>query len=546
MTLKLRAKVNFPATVTATGGLQVVKQNGIWTVSPKWDDLTLETVIPDPEARELWTRDPSTATYYRLSVQALIDNLPEGPPGEDGEDGAPGATGPAAWLPPAAWLTATAYVAGPPASVVTQGGETYVCLISHTSGVFATDLGAGKWIKVSAKGADGAGTGDMLAANNLSDVSDKKASKDNISIHGSDVASASTVNLETATGDLIDVTGTTAITAVTLSEGHERTVRFTGILTLTNGASLILPGGANITTAAGDYAIFRGYGSSVVRCVDYVKKSGKPVIGPASTDILDSTSTGRALITAADAGTAIRGLGGIDFSAVVSLTTTATLTSSAFGKLHVISGTSAAYTVTLPTPVGNGGAVMGFQVDLPAAASKLYTLSTPSGVIGKQGASFIMWASETVFLRSDGTNWAVIDGRPQAFAGRFVKTTNQTGFNTTYANVTFTAAQEDPTSLNLAYVSSIFQAPRKGVYHFTAYVYATQTGGAYLQSQFSGSTNALNCLGAVTAGTMLNFETFSLAANDTKSIQIHGDGTSLTAAGATVASSLTYMEIPSW
>lgn len=81
MTLKLRAKVNFPATVTATGGLQVVKANGIWTVSPDWTDLTLETTIPDAEGRQLWTLDPVSNTYYRLSVQALIDNLPDGPPG---------------------------------------------------------------------------------------------------------------------------------------------------------------------------------------------------------------------------------------------------------------------------------------------------------------------------------------------------------------------------------------------------------------------------------------------------------------------------------
>lgn len=120
-------------------------------------------------------------------------------------------------------------------------------------------------------GANGSGSGDMIAANNLSDVGNKKTSKDNISVHGSDVASASTTNLETATGDLVDVTGTTAITAITLNDGHERTVRFTGILTLTNGASLVLPGAANITTAAGDFAVFRGYAAGVVRCVGYTR-----------------------------------------------------------------------------------------------------------------------------------------------------------------------------------------------------------------------------------------------------------------------------------
>lgn len=48
------------------------------------------------------------------------------------------------------WVTATAYVAGPPASFVSQGGSSYSCLISHTSGTFATDLAAGKWGLVAA------------------------------------------------------------------------------------------------------------------------------------------------------------------------------------------------------------------------------------------------------------------------------------------------------------------------------------------------------------------------------------------------------------
>lgn len=94
---------------------------------------------------------------------------------------------------------------------------------------------------------------------------------------GSDVASAGTINLDSATGNLVDVTGTTTITAITLSQGRDRTVRFTGALTLTHGASLVLPGSANITTAAGDYAVFRGYASSVVRCVMYSRIASEPL-----------------------------------------------------------------------------------------------------------------------------------------------------------------------------------------------------------------------------------------------------------------------------
>lgn len=44
-----------------------------------------------------------------------------------------------------AWLTATAYAVK---DVVTQGGNTYVCAEAHTSGVFATDLSAVKWVLV--------------------------------------------------------------------------------------------------------------------------------------------------------------------------------------------------------------------------------------------------------------------------------------------------------------------------------------------------------------------------------------------------------------
>lgn len=109
--------------------------------------------------------------------------------------------------------------------------------------------------------------GAAAIALNLSDLANKAAAKDNISIHGADIASATTTNLETATGDCVDVTGTTTITAITLSEGHERTVRFTGILTLTHGASLVIPGAVNFITAAGDFVRFRGYAAGVVRVV---------------------------------------------------------------------------------------------------------------------------------------------------------------------------------------------------------------------------------------------------------------------------------------
>lgn len=103
--------------------------------------------------------------------------------------------------------------------------------------------------------------------------------KDAYDIEAGTMPSAATMDLENAPGDLIDISGTTTITSVLLQSGHVRTVRFTGILTLTNSSTLVLPGSANITTAAGDFAIFRGYADGTVRLVSYSALA----VGPATT-----------------------------------------------------------------------------------------------------------------------------------------------------------------------------------------------------------------------------------------------------------------------
>ena len=84
----------------------------------------------------------------------------------------------------------------------------------------------------------------------------------------SDVASAASTAVGAAVGRIVDVTGVVTITSFgTVAAGIWRIVRFTGALTLThNAVSLILPGGANITTVAGDclVAVSLGSGNWVV------------------------------------------------------------------------------------------------------------------------------------------------------------------------------------------------------------------------------------------------------------------------------------------
>lgn len=94
---------------------------------------------------------------------------------------------------------------------------------------------------------------------------------------GANIASASTINLDSATGNRVHVTGTVTITAVTLTRGP-RTVIFDGALTLTHHATNnFLPNnGSNITTAAGDVAVYESDGTTV-RCIEYTRASGQPI-----------------------------------------------------------------------------------------------------------------------------------------------------------------------------------------------------------------------------------------------------------------------------
>ena len=96
---------------------------------------------------------------------------------------------------------------------------------------------------------------------------------------GDDIASATALTLG-KDGNLFDVTGTTTITSIaTQGIGSYVTLQFDGALTFThNSSDLILPGAANITTAAGDIAVMYEYASADWRCVSYTKASGVAVV----------------------------------------------------------------------------------------------------------------------------------------------------------------------------------------------------------------------------------------------------------------------------
>lgn len=92
------------------------------------------------------------------------------------------------------------------------------------------------------------------------------AANDALQTQGTDIASAATLVLTTATGPMIDITGTTTVTAVTLTTGKQRMARAVGAFTLTASASLVVNRSTTVsyTTTAGDLLIFEGYAAGVV------------------------------------------------------------------------------------------------------------------------------------------------------------------------------------------------------------------------------------------------------------------------------------------
>lgn len=132
-----------------------------------------------------------------------------------------------------------------------------------------------------------------------------------------DVASATTCNIAASTVLTlkVNITGTTTITSFGTAAKKLRFIRFAAALTLThNGTSLILPGGANITTAAGDTCTAMSDTSGNWRVYNYQRASGRALVDPAKpyfrvtlaadqTGVADATATKIAFDTeAADVG----------------------------------------------------------------------------------------------------------------------------------------------------------------------------------------------------------------------------------------------------
>jgi hypothetical protein len=93
------------------------------------------------------------------------------------------------------------------------------------------------------------------------------------------VASATTTDIGVAASENILISGTTTIAGFgTVAAGVRRRVRFFSTPVLTHSASLILPGGVNITAGAGDSLEAISEGGGTWRVTDYQRANGEALV----------------------------------------------------------------------------------------------------------------------------------------------------------------------------------------------------------------------------------------------------------------------------
>jgi hypothetical protein len=95
---------------------------------------------------------------------------------------------------------------------------------------------------------------------------------------GADIASVGTPTIPD-TGNFFDITGTTAISSFVIAAHRIFALQFDASTQLEHSASLVLPGAANITTQAGDAAMFLTVAANTCICLVYTRADGTPVRG---------------------------------------------------------------------------------------------------------------------------------------------------------------------------------------------------------------------------------------------------------------------------
>lgn len=355
-----------------------------------------------------------------------------------------------------AWAGIVDYAAGisaqlnAPATVVVYAGETYVCIVDH---VTTSTFDPAKWKKIAAKGAAGPGSGDMLAANNLSELTNKPQARANLGLGAlatattvgtadivdasittvklasnvvtpaklnvgiwTAVASAATVDLGAQATRNIILTGTTTISSfgsTTVADNTQFTIRAGGAFTLVNSATLVLLGGADIAVEAGDMMTVVSDQPGYWRMVGFSRAA-------ATTDTR-KVGTAANNVVALDASAKLPAVDGSQLTGLIKDGSTATTTSGTSKALGGIPSTARRVTLTLNGVSTNGTSGIDIRAGSGGLASSGYagnggvlvdtlsvvmSLVTTGAYIYTNNAAYVISGTAT-FTKISGNTWTI-------------------------------------------------------------------------------------------------------------------------------------------
>jgi len=190
-------------------------------------------------------------------------------------------------------------------------------------------------------------------------------------------------------------------------------------------------------------------------------------------------------------------------------------TSATLNRMHVVSGTSADYPITISDLSPTAGDVIGFYVKDWSAANKQYTLGAGGTVkIAGRTRYLVLLHTNVVLLRWDGTDWQpLVLGL--SIPAVHVEASSDAGQSLT-ANTTDIQYEDEAVDTYGAWSGTVFTAPVAGTY-LVSFCFAPSTATSVTPNVYVNGSNVRSSMfGPAANGTMSWYcSSHRLAAGDT-------------------------------
>jgi hypothetical protein len=231
----------------------------------------------------------------------------------------------------------------------------------------------------------------------------------------------------------------------------------------------------------------------------------------------------------------------------VTAATTATI-----GRMHVCSGTTANYTLTLPAVSGNVGKFLG--VRMSPALTKLVTIDGNSSELIDGEQTRVMWADETAILFCDGTAWTKVAGKTLPFRCSMYPAADKSIPSGSVTLIEAGVVSYDPSGLMADSANNRIVIPRSNSYQVSGFVGYSGSGVVArcdTRIHLNGSTGSSvaelqGSLNPQVTSPLISYPVSFAAADTVQLYAFQASGSTITAWGTITGSKYAVIEIPSW